>query len=355
MLGKRKLIVDVNCGLRKELAEISDETFYNFQKQTIEPDAVYVIGYNETVKNVDKIKQLANTEIAQFIFSNPVEGSQTILNHCGNIGILDLIKQQKILLLTGGDVAPEYPHLTYDNFLPKVLDYNENIDAIQQYRDTYSTDRPYKFLFLNGQQRHHRKFMIHALGDLLDSALWTNLDTGNGPIKLLDQYYEHAKFNVNFQTNDKNVKSKLFGNGIWGDVLLSVRQYSDTYFSLVTETVHNYPYSFRTEKIWKPVAIGHPWIAVANRGFYRDMHNLGFQTFGHAIDESFDLIDNDQDRLRRVADIVKDLCQQDLAGFLNECYNVCKYNQQHLADMRLKVRSEFSKRFEQFITTYINE
>ena len=85
------------------------------------------------------------------------------------------------------------------------------------------------------------------------------------------------------------------------------------------------------------------------------MHNLGFQTFGHVIDESFDLIENNQDRLERVSQLVKDLCQQDLVSFLNECYNVCKYNQQHLAEMRIKVRAEFPKRFRQFMTKYINE
>jgi hypothetical protein len=84
-------------------------------------------------------------------------------------------------------------------------------------------------------------------------------------------------------------------------------------------------------------------------GFYRDIHKLGFQTFGHVIDESFDSIDNHQDRMERIAMIVDDLCQQDLASFLNECYNVCKYNQQHLAEVRTQTRKEFPDRFQQFI------
>ena len=52
------------------------------------------------------------------------------------------------------------------------------------------------------------------------------------------------------------------------------------------------------------------------------MHNLGFRTVGHVVDESFDLIENNQDRLERVSQLVRDLCQQDLASFLKECYNV---------------------------------
>ena len=64
------------------------------------------------------------------------------------------------------------------------------------------------------------------------------------------------------------------------------------------------------------------------------------------------MIDNNQDRLERIAAVVEDLCQQDLAKFLDECYNVCKYNQQHLAEMRVKVRKEFPDRFFQFMKQF---
>jgi hypothetical protein len=187
---------------------------------------------------------------------------------------------------------------------------------------------------------------------LLDTAIWTNLDSAIGPIKLLDPYYEFDFYKQQASVPDSGfVKYNLFNND-WGEIYLSATPYMDTYFSLVTETVFEYPYSFRTEKIWKPIAIGHPWIAVANAGYYRDLHNMGFQTFGHVIDESFDQIENNHDRLERIAQVVEDLCQQDLVSFLEQCYNVCKYNQQHLAEMRVKVRKEFPDRFFKFISTH---
>ncbi len=243
--------------------------------------------------------------------------------------------------------------MLYENFLPKILDYDENVNAVEKYWNNYSTLRPYKFLFLNGRSRVHRRYMLKQLSALLDQALWTNLDLGNGPIKLLDSKYEFFKFNVNIDTTSIVwAKSALFGSGTWGDIYIEANPYIDTYFSLVSETVHRFPYSFRTEKIWKPVAIGHPFVVIANQGYYRDLHNLGFKTFGHLIDESFDQIENNKDRMDRIVSIVTDLCQQDLASFLNECYNTCKYNQQHLAEMRLRVRQEFPDRFSQFLREY---
>ena len=147
------------------------------------------------------------------------------------------------------------------------------------------------------------------------------------------------------------VKFQLFNN-TWGDAVVDGSAYRDTYFSLVTETVFNYPYSFRTEKIWKPIGVGHPFIAVANAGFYRDLHRMGFKTFEHLIDESFDSIENSQDRIERIATVVEDLCSQDLASFYKECYNVCKYNQEHYAEYRHRVPRELPEQFQRFIEKY---
>ena len=153
------------------------------------------------------------------------------------------------------------------------------------------------------------------------------------------------------QASLDDVKNDLFNN-TWGDIYLKTEPYADTYFSLVTETVYLYPYSFRTEKIWKPVSIGHPFIVIANRGYYKDLHNLGFKTFGHLIDESFDQIDNDQQRIERTAEIIEYLCRQDLASFLSECLEVCKYNQQHFVEMAFRTQQEFPERFDQFTKQY---
>jgi hypothetical protein len=189
------------------------------------------------------------------------------------------------------------------------------------------------------------------LSDILGQAIWTNLDSSAGPIKLLDAKYEFDFYQKNVTLEHSGFAKYTLFNNDWGEIYLNARAYSDTYFSLVTETVFDYPHSFRTEKIWKPIAIAHPWIAVANRGFYRDMHHMGFQTFGNLLDESFDLIDNSADRLERIAMVVEDLCTQDLAQFAKECYTVCKYNQQHLTQLSQQIPRDFPDQFQ----NYINE
>lgn len=208
--------------------------------------------------------------------------------------------------------------------------------------------------------------MIEKMRDahLLEHALWTNLDTTPAyhhtyqtdllsrpsEIQLLPVEYEVEQYldGVKDQYQQSFIKHELFNNQ-WGDVYIRAEPYIDTYFSLVTETVFDYPYSFRTEKIYKPIAMGHPFVVVANRGFYRDLHNMGFKTYHTLIDESFDLIDNNQDRLDRMAQVVEDLCSSDLNQFLVAAQSISKYNQQYMADIGPQIRDEFPSRFSNFI------
>jgi hypothetical protein len=373
MLDSRELALDRFCEVYDLLRPWMDFEFYELKNHTPVPGAVYLIGRKQFTDNISLVKELAKTSVV--VLSNPHEGSETLRSQCVRLGYDSLIREGRILVIGGGDMEPEYPHLRYDSFLPKILDYEENIQAVKYIDQIYQqTIKPYKFLFLNGRIRPHRKYLLERfnLSNLLDHALWTSLDDNSAggsvlslpnnlmqtpsTVKTLPRQYEHVRYRdrVDLQVDSHYKKYNLFNNE-WGEIYLEPRAYIDTYFSLVTETIFDYPWSFRTEKIWKPVAMGHPFIVVANAGYYRDLRNLGFQTFGTVIDESFDNIQDSQQRIERIASIVEDLCQQDLAKFLEECYTVCKYNQQHLAEISKCVRKEFPQRFRQFIQPYINE
>lgn len=340
----RKLVLDTFSEVYSLLQPYADDEFWDLSQHEIIPGATYVIGRKQCIDNREHLLGLVNNGTIQLVISNPHEGSQTLDGQMTRLGF----KGTNIKLIGGGDMPSDWDYIRYDKFLPEILDYDENLIAAEFIPAIYSKeDKPYKFLCLNGRGRRHRADLINKLGSVLDTALWTNLDSFNGPIQTLPPEYEVPRYNSN-ATTDHYVKFELFNNE-WGEIYLHPAPYIDTYFSLVSETVFDIPYSFRTEKIWKPIVIGHPWIAVANAGFYRDMRNLGFQTYSHLINESFDSIENGQDRLDRIVDIVKDLCSQDLAAFLKECYNVSKYNQQHHREMTVKVRKEFPQRFFQFI------
>lgn len=359
MLGNSSLLIDTRCGLHDLVRDQPHQLFWNLkqhcEKNTIKSGSVLLIGHTQMQQNSQLVRELALSQQAMVIYCDPAEGSETLLNHCQAHGIMDLVEQNKISLITGGQVPDCYRHLLWENFLPKILDYEENVTAQRQYHDSYSLDRPWKFLCLNGRYRPHRQQLLSRLSPQLDQALWSNLDSQTGPIRTLPAHYEYSNLvQLNNVPATGFVKNHVFKNK-WGDVYIHARAYQHSYFSVVTETVFDYPYSFRTEKIWKPIAVGHPFVAVANQGFYRDLHNLGFQTFASLIDESFDQIENNNDRLNRVVEVVQDLCQQDLASFLESCYNTCKYNQQHLTQLGPQLRKSFPARFANFIESHTHE
>lgn len=374
MLNGRKLVLDTLCEVYDLLKPWTDDEFWDLENHAVIPNSIYLIGRQQCKTNVDKVRQMAESGTCLPILSNPHEGSDTLRWQVRMLGLEDLVLQKKMLLIGGGDMESCYSNLRYDTFLVKIMEHVRNQENIKRTDEIFAKpDKPYKFLFLNGVARPHRKYLIEKLRltGILDQGLWTCLDSkgfnhrsvslvhqGENlmvrpiEIKYLPKEYEVQEFQQRISippdVSSTFVKFHLF-DGKWGEIYLQPEQYIDTYFSIVTETIFDYPYSFRTEKIAKPLAMGHPWIAVTNAGYYRDIRNLGFRTFGHLIDESFDVIDNHQARVDRIAKVVDDLCRQDLRSFLAAAKETCKYNQQHLLEIIPKIRQEFPDRFFNFV------
>jgi hypothetical protein len=368
MLGNRRIICDTSCEIYSEIKHLVDDTFWDFTDP--QENSITIFARQTVNQHYAKIKELAQAGFFLPVLANPSEGSVVLKLQCQRLGLLDLVTQMKLLLVGCGDMEPELNCLVYDCYLGRVTGYEYNTEQCARSDEIYNTpNKPYKFLFLNGRTRPHRKYMIEKMRDagLLDHALWTNLDTTPvyhyeyqtdlvnraSTIQLLPNQYEVERYhsNIHDQFEHSFVKHELFNNQ-WGDVYIRAEPYIDTYFSLISETVFDYPYSLRSEKIYKPIAMGHPFVAVANRGFYRDLRNTGFQTFHTLIDESFDLIDNNQDRLDRIATVVRDLCASDLDEFLVAAQVISKYNQQHMAELGPRISQEFPDRFRRFLQQY---
>lgn len=355
-----KLYGEYHCEIYDIIEPFFDVEFKNFDRVTIEPGAVYLMGRWQFERHSSLIREVAESGIAHIIFSNPWEGSDTMLGQLNRYNLMDLAKERKIMILAGGDMSPEFCYYKYDGFVQNLIKIEGNMPTSKRWPEIYAKKhKPYKFLFLNGRHRQHRKWLLEKfrVSGLLEQSLYTclsslgtagdtrlplihngeNLMAREAPIQLLSKYYEVDRYGNqidNLDTSDTSlVKYSLFKNE-WGEAYLKAEPYVDTYFSLVTETVFHNPYSFRTEKIWKPIAMTHPWIAVANAGYYRDMRNNGFKTFNSIIDESFDNIENDLARITRIAQVVEDLCASNLPEFLAACQDICKYNRYRLHEFR---------------------
>ena len=86
--------------------------------------------------------------------------------------------------------------------------------------------------------------------------------------------------------------------------------YDRAAFSIVTESDFS-PGDVRriTEKVLKPMALGHPILVMGNPGSLQLLRDLGFKTFHPVIDESYDLFHAPAERMRRLQQEIRRLVE----------------------------------------------
>jgi hypothetical protein len=97
----------------------------------------------------------------------------------------------------------------------------------------------------------------------------------------------------------------------------------------VTETVYTGRRLHLTEKSFKPIALGMPFVLSATAGSLAYLRRYGFQTFGEFWDESYDLDTNDLVRAEKVAAVLKkldDLSKQEKQELFQACWPVIEHN-----------------------------
>jgi hypothetical protein len=108
-------------------------------------------------------------------------------------------------------------------------------------------------------------------------------------------------------------------------------QAGESLLHLVTETVATGRRHHLTEKTFKPIALGMPFVIVGTRGSLEYLRSYGFRTFDGIWDESYDLED-DAVRIERIASLLRsldELPQQAKQQLFEACYEVVEHNWNH--------------------------
>jgi hypothetical protein len=109
-------------------------------------------------------------------------------------------------------------------------------------------------------------------------------------------------------------------------------QAADSLLYLVTETVATGRRHHITEKTFKPIALGMPFVLVATQGSLEYLRSYGFKTFGHIWDESYDTIQNDHERIQSVASLLQTLCDlsvDERIALYQDCRATIEHNWNH--------------------------
>jgi hypothetical protein len=106
---------------------------------------------------------------------------------------------------------------------------------------------------------------------------------------------------------------------------------ADSLLYLVTETVATGHRQHLTEKTFKPIALGMPFILVGTKGCLKYLRSYGFQTFEGIWDESYDDAEDDV-RIQRIASLLRSLNELTPSGrqdLFELCRPVIEHNWNH--------------------------
>ena len=101
-----------------------------------------------------------------------------------------------------------------------------------------------------------------------------------------------------------------------------------SWYSIVGETVPDNDCFFVTEKTAKPLMAGRPFIMLGGKHYLKHLRSLGFQTFSPVIDESYDEISNEQERVIAAFNSFRALSELDPEEVYRKLTSVLVHNQQ---------------------------
>lgn len=103
-----------------------------------------------------------------------------------------------------------------------------------------------------------------------------------------------------------------------------------TFMSVVLETHYNPTTLFFSEKIWKPISMGHPFMLIAGNNYLTELKRLGYQTFDKWLDERYDQTSDINDKIELITSEIKRLSNlsiDDLKKIREEMMPILIHNQ----------------------------
>jgi hypothetical protein len=111
-----------------------------------------------------------------------------------------------------------------------------------------------------------------------------------------------------------------------------IADYESTDIEVVLETLFDDSRLHLTEKVLRPIACAQPFILAGTSGSLQYLRSYGFQTYHTVWDESYDLIEDPQQRLLAIVEVMKKIQswtpaqrEQNLA----RCREISEHNRQH--------------------------
>ena len=194
------------------------------------------------------------------------------------------------------------------------------------------------FLSFNKMPRQHRldllemvlenKYLDKSFYSFEGSSYWSSYGFTTVP-----EGYPNIKSNLNLLPLRLNITpNRLNPIHVIPD---DIKYFEESYFSIVTETsfYDNQPYGinsmFITEKVLKCFGCMHPFILLGRPYSLAELRKIGYKTFEPFIDESYDIIEDDKERLTCIFNEIHRLMAKSTEEWItwqSQIQEIVKYN-----------------------------
>lgn len=223
-------------------------------------------------------------------------------------------------------------------------------DIAQPGCEPHEFRRNREFTLLSRVHKWWRATVVSHLrsNQLLGNSYWSygNVDIGDqfadNPIQLssfpdletnIREFLNHSPYTCDDMNHEQH-------NSHW---MFVPEHYMDSYCHIVLETFFDADGSnrcFISEKVFKPIRHGQPFVVFGTPYTLKTLRELGYRVFDNHIDNSYDEIEDNTERFKRLTQTVKLIKQHNLHQWYTSMFDDLTYNRERFVssqDKRIKL------------------
>jgi hypothetical protein len=157
----------------------------------------------------------------------------------------------------------------------------------------------------SGSREYRLKFQeLLYTAKLLDNSITSIKKINSDGVSVSDLKLVNEEFSLNNFDFLTHIPENIVDSS--SSAHYSVADVVNTKISIILETIFDGTKIHLTEKIFRPIACGHPFMLAAGPGSLEYLKSYGFKTFSPWIDESYDAEPNSLSRLKKIVEAMQE-------------------------------------------------
>jgi len=271
----------------------------------------FLKSFNLLLNIPSRVIKAAKSKKIRILILSIVEGDNFTSNafdgfdHLHNTVRLLGLPKHSVLIISGNlNASQQYTEWCEQHSKEEYIEFQEGIEWDGKTSQPPEVpvvikDHSLPFNSLNRAHRNHRTEHLYFLAEnklqgLVSGGAWFATHPIDAPI------YQTVKYNHYKTVLTANYPKTVDVNDLVNQVpnlINNLEIYERSQLTVVTESHFDQTGGlFITEKTFRPLLVGHPFMVLGQKGTLKKLRSWGFQTDFNGIDQSYDLIEDDKER-----------------------------------------------------------